>query len=620
MDSRIRTGRLAWLNFPSTTSRATLIVPLCFGLISLLLGADRSYDLLNYHIYDAFAFLHGRIDLDLAPAGFQSYFNPLLDLLYYSMAVHWPGWLTGFTMGLLHGLNFVLLLGIARRALPDLPDEDRNRLPLLLALAGCLTSNFLSELGNSMGDNTTALLELAALYTVLAGWERLREGNRRAVGVVLLAGALAGVGAGLKLTNGSYALALCAGLLVLPCRPWQRIKLSSLFAAGVLVGIALSGYWYFFLWRHFGNPLFPQYSVIFPNELTRPVGTIDTHWTPKGIAATLSWPFLFSLDSLRVGQIHLRQILWPLLYVLFLLWGVLRLFRRLRPGVDDDRRQLYVLVYVGVGFVLWMKVFGVFRYLVPVELTGPLAVFLVLRRCFEYPLARRIAAWSLAAATLVVVVGGTSTWGHEPWKDPMFSAEIPPLEDPSATTVMVMGGDTPYAWLVTQFPQEVAFLGLRPAFPDSKAFRARMHSIPATRGGPIYAVLKAEFPSRADTIARQNDWARSFGLEDGQRGCGILHWATTHLHLRAQVLDADATGTRCAFAMLPSDDEDTASADHAIAAKYAKFVAYYGFRLQPGTCRVYMARVGAGSSPYQWCRVEDPRIEAMRAGKGNGGF
>ena len=615
MNSTVRHGPLAWLNEPSTSSQAMLVVPLFFGFVSLLLGADQNFDLLNYHLYDAFSFLHGRLDVDLAPAGFQSYFNPLLDLLYYSMAVHWPSWLTGFTMGVLHGLNFVLLLGITRRALPDLPVEDRYRLPLLLALAGCLTSNFLSELGNSMGDNTTALLELSALFTVLAGWERLVEGRRQAVGFALLAGLLAGMGAGLKLTNGSYALALCVGLVVLPCRPWQRIKLGSLFAAGVILGLALTGYWYVVLWQHFGNPLFPQYSGLFPNELTRPVGAIDTHWTPKGFTATLLWPFLFSLDPLRVGQVHLRQILWPLLYLLFLLWGGLALSRRLRPATDSDRRQIYVVVYVGLGFVLWMKIFGVFRYLVPVELVAPLAVFLVLRRCFEYAFARRLAGWALAAATLLVVAGGTGTWGHAAWKTPMFSADLPPLEHPETVTVMLVSGDTPYAWLVPQFPQDVVFVGLHRAFPESNLFGARLHSIPAKRGGPIFAILKAHFASRADTIRRQNDWAQAFGLEDGRRGCGFLHWVTNHLHLRAQLNDTDAAGTRCAFAMLPADEEDAATEDRATAAAYVKIAANDGFRLDVQSCQVYMARVGAGSLPYQWCRVEDIQDQAGGSGQ-----
>lgn len=600
-------GRFAFLNTARAHIGACTLVPLFFGLVSLWLGADRNFDLLYYHLYTAYAFLHGRLDLDLAPAGMGSYMNPLMDLLYYGMAMHWPARLTGFTMGLIHGLNFVLLLGIARRALPDLPAEDRYRMPLLLALAGCLTTNFLSELGNAMGDNTTALFELAALYTVLAGWSGLLARLRQAAGIALLAGVLSGLGAGLKLTNGSYALALCAGFVALPRNAGQRLMLAVVFGIGVLAGIGLTGFWYAELWRHFGNPLYPQYSALFPSELTRPIGAMDTRWPPKGLVDTLLWTFKFSLDSFRVGQLRLWQILWPLLYVLFALWGALALHRRFRPGPDADPRRLYVLIYVGVGYALWMKVFGVFRYIVAVELAAPLAVFLVLRRCFDYAKARRLAVGALAAATLVVVMGGTSTWGHEVWRDPLFSADLPVLPSPATTTVMIAGGNPPYAWLIPLFPADIAFVGIHQVFPESAAYPQKVRRIVAQRGVSVYAVVEAHFPSRVDTLERQNAFASRLGLESSPRGCGFLHWAQAHLGFRAEVRDTAAAGAQCVLALLPSDEEDTASEDRASALKAAGWMTRYGFRLDTQSCQVYMARIGQGSYPYQWCRIEDAK-------------
>lgn len=605
------------LNQPRVLAWSVLAVPAAFGLASLWLGADCNFDLLYYHLYTAYSFLHGRLGHDFAPIGMGSYMNPLMDVLYYGMAMHWPSLLTGFTMGVIHGLNFVLLLGIALRCLPDLPAEDRYRVPLLLALAGCLTSNFLSELGNAMGDNAMALFELGALFTVLAGWEKLLAAGRGAIGVALLAGLLAGLGTGLKLTDGPYAVALCAAFVALPLSPGQRVKLAFLFGIGVLAGVALTGYWYLVLWLHFGNPLYPQYSALFPSELTRAIGAVDTRWPPKGVVDTLLWPFLISLDSMRVGQLHLREILWPLAYLVFLLWGALALRRRFRPGPDADPRRLYVLVYVGLGFILWMKVFGVFRYLVAVEVVTPLAVFLVLRRCFEYGLARRLAAWSLGAVTLVALAGGTSTWGHEPWGDPLFSADLPPLETPSTTTVVLVSGDPPYGWLTTQFPEQVAFVGVHQVFPESPAYRTRLREFIAARRGPVYAVVQAYYPSRAYTIEQQNAWATRLGLESDAQGCGKLHWVETHLHPRFEVHDTDATGTRCVLAMLPSDQEDTAGEDRAAAVKAAGFAAHYRLRIDVDSCRVYMAHVGQGAYPYQWCQVtESAGSKPVTAGRG----
>ena len=49
------------------------------GTSAYLLGQDQNWDLLNYHFYNAYALFHGRIFMDFAPAGIQTYSNPLLD-------------------------------------------------------------------------------------------------------------------------------------------------------------------------------------------------------------------------------------------------------------------------------------------------------------------------------------------------------------------------------------------------------------------------------------------------------------------------------------------------------------------------------------------------------------
>lgn len=165
------------LNNPVTTRNAVILVPLAFGLWSVLLGADSNWDLQNYHLYNAFALLNDKLKTDFAPGGFQSYFNPILDLPYYFAITHLPPRLVGFLMGTAHGLNFVLVLEICRRVLHALPPADKYRIPLLLAIAGCLTVNFLSELGNTMGDNMTSLFCLASVLIILQAWQRSRTAD-----------------------------------------------------------------------------------------------------------------------------------------------------------------------------------------------------------------------------------------------------------------------------------------------------------------------------------------------------------------------------------------------------------------------------------------------------------
>lgn len=475
---------------------AAVWVPAAFGLWSLLLGADTNWDLYNYHLYNAHALLHGRHALDFAPAGFQSFFNPLIDVPYYLAVTHLPGAIAGFAMGALHGANFILLLHIARRALPaDAPP----RAPFWLALAGVLTGNFLSELGNTMGDNTTALFVLGGLCVLLEWWKRVAAGGT-AFGLLLVAGGLAGLGTGLKLTNALHALVLCAALLTLPLPPGARARAALLFAVGALLGWAVTGgYWVLVMWERFGNPLFTQLGSVFPNALALPVGIADAAWRPKEWWQHVLWPFLVSLDARRAGQLGFRQVIWALVYAAFMGWALSAWWqrRRGRPSPPLAAPARLVLFAVGAGFIAWMEIFGIYRYLVPIELLAPLALYLLAAARWPLPRAARVARAPIVIATFVALTG-MKTWGHAAWRDPMLAVDAPPIAQPERTTVLIAGGDPPWAWLIPGFPREVAFMQLGGNFPEGPGFVPMVRERIARRGGPVFAIVTGHHDSRVD--------------------------------------------------------------------------------------------------------------------------
>ncbi|MFM0629584.1 hypothetical protein [Paraburkholderia xenovorans] len=58
------------------------------------LGQDRNWDGFNYHQYNGFALLHHKLLMDFAPAGMQTYFNPVPDVFYAESGVcRASGWL-----------------------------------------------------------------------------------------------------------------------------------------------------------------------------------------------------------------------------------------------------------------------------------------------------------------------------------------------------------------------------------------------------------------------------------------------------------------------------------------------------------------------------------------------
>jgi len=552
----------AWtrLDTPASWRRARWLAPLLFGLLSLVYGQDNNWDLRNYHLYNPFALLNGKIGYDLAPAQWQSYFNPTLDLLYYGLVMYLPGPLAGFLMGALQGVNFVLLMAIAGRLLPAAPARPYG-LMVLLALAGCLGPGFMSELGNTMGDNVTALAVLASLLVVLRHWDALRGG---ALAPALGAGLLMGCAAGLKLTNAVYAVALCLALFTLDAGWRQRFQAAVLFGVGVLGGLALcAGHWFWRMWTVFGNPLFPQFNDRFLGPLAAPIGVGDNSWLPRGALEKWFWPFIHTLHPGRVGELPLRHLLWPMLYTGFAALALVLALRWLRaragtpargwvPAAPMAPQIRLLLVFVPLSYVLWMQLFSIYRYLVPIELLAPLTLWLLLARLLPPPAARNWgAACLLLAACCVFSAGG---WSHSRWAARAFTVETPALPDPAQNLVFTVHVQPPVGWLVPFFSPRLAFVSLGRSFPESAAYRARVADMVATRRGPFYVMLAAEAAPRK-------------GWRDA------AEQAAAAQRMRERVAHAGAT------------------------------LAGYGLALDAASCRDYLAMTGARRLDYQLCAV-----------------
>ena len=172
--------------------------PLFFGLLALLLGQDANWDLRNYHLYNPFAFLHHRLDFDMVPAQVANFYNPLLHIPFYWAVMALPPMVTGFLIGAVQGLNFPILVGIAR----SIMGEERKRPDwhyYLAAFLGLLGAGTLAELGTTFGDNLISLPLLGGMWLLLANFQDLRrEKTARILLIVACAGTLTGMAAGLK--------------------------------------------------------------------------------------------------------------------------------------------------------------------------------------------------------------------------------------------------------------------------------------------------------------------------------------------------------------------------------------------------------------------------------------
>jgi hypothetical protein len=595
--------RTAFLRHERAPLIFAALVPVLFGLLSIALGQDANWDLQNYHWYNPYALLNGRLHVDMAPGNWQSYFNPLIDVPYFVLNQWLPGPAVGFVMGFVHGLNFVLLMMIVRLALPR--DKADMRLCLLLAFAGMCGAGFLSEVGNTMGDNFSALFVLGALCLVLRGWDGLQAWRGRTAATLLLAGLVMGLGAGLKLTNTTYAIALCVALLAVPPSFGRGVVSAFACGCGTLVGVAITaGPWWWRMWRTFGNPLFPQFNSIFKSPLAQQVSVIDTFHLPQTAVEALFWPFVFTAHFTRVSELVFRQAIVPVLYALAFVFVGRWLFEKVTGRAPASRftpRARFLLLFALVGYLAWMKLFSIYRYLIPIEMLAPLLVWILVERLAAPRVARRVGGWVVLLATLVVFPFGT--WGHAGWGDKAFSAQLPAFEHPESTLVFTAHGNPPMGWLATFVPRDVRVISLGAGFPETPAYVARIQAVIANRPGPHYAMLASSRNDKDSSLRRKLAIANALGMTATPARCAQLDRLLHKVRFQVQVKTPSADGHACTLELQPQYVIDLAAQDRAVVQAAQQNLARYGLALDAAGCRPYHAAVGTDPYPVLMCPV-----------------
>ena len=447
--------------------------------MALRWGMDTSWDLRNYHYYNGWALLHGHIHRDLLVAQTAGFYNPLIDLPFAWAASWMDARLLAFLLGTLHGGNFILLTLLGESLLDDWAPAPRTRLAMLLAAAGCAGAVALSEIGTVFYDNVTSLGLFATLLLLMRRWNGLVAGHRWDA---LLAGLPLGLAFGLKQTMAPYPVGLClALLLLLPASPARRFSAAFFFGIGVTVGLlATGGFWMVRLWQDYGNPVFPYFNQIFHSPWARPGDYRDIAFLPKGPAQWLFFPLFFAFDSRLTSEVAFQDYRLPLLFLLTLAAPFL--------GIGRRRRAALLLLAVAIAYLLWLKLFSIYRYLVAVEMLAPLLVAAILG---FLPQRRRLLA-ILAMAAALLATTRPAQWIRMPFESRAVAVTIPPIADPEHSLVLIAGHE-PLSFLIPAFPPTMRFLRIDSTFTDpqqtSVPFNILMKHEIDQHDGPLLALL-----------------------------------------------------------------------------------------------------------------------------------
>ncbi|WP_158882083.1 hypothetical protein [Rhodanobacter sp. L36] len=487
------------------------------ALYSLYKGQDADWDLKNYHLYNCWALLHDRLNIDLGAAGIQAYFNPLLDLPYYLLGTgvlkHLPRVLAAL-QGLWYGGLIFFLLQIAVR-LSGLHGRSFGVIDLLAVLIGATGTMAMSQAGLSSNEMPLALLMLAGIHQLLplCAAELPSRAWRHAV----IAGCLCGMAVGLKPTAMIYPPALGLALLFALGARATAWRLSALFALGTCAGFLLTyGWWGWTLFELTGNPTFPMFNQWFHSPLMPANSGTDVRFLPRSTAQWLFYPFYWIRPSsglVTESPVADARIALTLLAIVGL--AAMAWLRRARPSTE--RRAVRLLtIFVTAGYVLWLGMFSILRYTVSIEVLSGLIMLLAVQ---ELPgsqradgSARRWPAWTMLC--LFLLLAGSSThpdWGHAPYADVAFDVHAPAVEPGSM--VVLVGAPQAYVIPFIDRAQASQYLGL-----TNLTKRSQNHGITqATRErllayrGPTYALLRDD---AGEYLAMLKQWLPGAKLTD----------------------------------------------------------------------------------------------------------
>ncbi|HEY0836665.1 MAG TPA: hypothetical protein VGE72_22330, partial [Azospirillum sp.] len=284
---------------------------------------------------------------------------------------------------------------------------------------------------------------------------------------VAVAGVLAGAAMGLKNPSVVYGVGLCLAFLALPAGPWRRLWLAFFFGLGVLAGIAATGgYWMVHLWQEYGNPVFPHMNNLFRSPFAAPDDYRNTHFFPDTLWERVLFPLTFTFQPLKVGEVPWFDLRVLVLYVLVPVAALARLLAPRGETFTHGAATRYLLVALAVSYALWAYMFGIYRYLVPMEMLAPLAIVMA-AGLLPAPRAPK----ALLTAVLLLVVQATvsaADWGRVPWSRHWVEAEVPPIEAADDTMVL-MAGYWAISHVVPLFPPQIPFVRIQSNFlqPDS---------------------------------------------------------------------------------------------------------------------------------------------------------
>lgn len=352
-------------------------------IICFKLGTDANWDLANYHYYTVWAVLHNRVGFDIMPCGIQSYFNPLIDVPLYIMIKIFNDkcYLINILQSLPYGFCVFLTYKIAQLIFNG---KYKKQLIFFSVLIGATGTLSIMNVGLSFGDMGIALLVLFALFIFLKNIF-LQDSLKRSF-LIFLSALFIGFSIGLKMSGTMFAIGIIGAEILFAFKFKKAVKIIFLTLLGILIGILItSGWWYYIVYNHFGNPFFPFRNDLYQSPLAATMSFLDKRHLPATTLQAIFYPIFWTFSAFNnkgnpVVDFYSSDIRWLLLYisVFILILGSLSIaFRQKMKNIINCDIIYLLTAMVIINYIFWVNTSGTLRYLQYMEFLSGIFIFTV---------------------------------------------------------------------------------------------------------------------------------------------------------------------------------------------------------------------------------------------------
>jgi hypothetical protein len=291
-----------------------------------------------------------------------------------------------------------------------------------------------------------------------------------------------------------YAVALW--LTLAWCLRRRHVLLTLLaITGGMLVGfIATYGFWGLVLWKRFGSPVFPFFNGVLKSEYWDSRTFFDSNFKRTAVQ-WLTLPFQLAYRGMIASETNQRDARMAVLVVLvfILALSAARQWRssglRAQPlgRVAMPQSIVLLIAFTGFSYLVWLIVFRVYRYTIPIELVASLLLVLAMRAALAGSKYQTV----IAAVVLGAIVATTAfqDLGRIPLRAERYiEVKVPSI--PPDSLVLILSGE-PVAYIVP-------FIESRPRIvrpisnftgPDHhNRLQREITSVVYSQRGPLYVI------------------------------------------------------------------------------------------------------------------------------------